>query len=241
MTGFIPTFGYSPFNPAGFAFKPNPNIINSTKPFNPSAIPTNKLTIGGQVIDTTFVSGLAGSFGIDLKKFIEKNPELASLIDLGLSKIGTGSGKTNITVNAETAVQAFLTLLENNAMNMAYKIYKTAPNGEVYTKLLAELPKINIRKSDWELAVNAGASYGEKVTDATTYANALPIIAKLEPYLRAMGVDVDSLIAKGVNSTYQQVNNQGYNNTGSIMTGGLDKYLLPAAIVLAAFVFMKKK
>jgi len=226
----IPTFGYSPFNPAQFQLYPvKPAGNYNFSPSNP--VGNLNLTVGGQVIDTGFVGGLAGSFGIDLKAFFEKNKELAALIDFGLSKIDLNDKKqSQITVNKSEALQAFIELLSSNAANMAGTIY--TKSATLRNNIANGFVKLGGNSNDFNQALVTGASYGEQNIEASVYASALPVIATLEKELRAAGVNVDELLKRAVVSTYNnQVNKQS----------GLNKYILPAAIILGVYLLTRKK
>jgi hypothetical protein len=232
MTSNFLSFGYSPFNPAQFQFRPvSPTGNYNFSPSNP--VGNLNLTIGGQVINTGLAADLGKELGVDLKAWFEKNPTITRLIDLGLSKINLNlddKKQSQVTVDKSVATEAFLQLLSSNAVNMA---------GEIYTKgltvrnnIITAFNRLGGSTNDFNQALVTGASYGEKNIGQNVYANALPVIATLEIQLRAAGVNVDELISRGVVSTYNnQVNRQN----------GFSQYLIPAAIVLAAFIFFRKK
>jgi hypothetical protein len=229
MANFL-QFGYSPFNPAQFQYSPvKPTGNYNFSPSNP--VGNLNLTVGGQVIDTTFVSGLAGSFGIDLKKFFDKNPELAALIDLGLSKIDLNNkNQSQLTINKNEALQAFIELLSNNAANIATTIY--TKGATLRNNIANGFVKLGGNLNDFNQALVTGASYGEQNISTDVYASALPVIATLEKELRAAGVNVDELLKRAVVSTY---NNQVSKQSN------LNKYILPAAIILGIYLLTRKK
>lgn len=229
MTNNFLSFGYSPFNPAQFQFKPYNPAQYQFSPTNP--VGNLNLTVGGQVIDTTFVSGLAGSFGIDLKKFFEKNPELAALIDVGLSQINLNDSKqSQVSVDKPVALQAFIELLSNNAVNMAGTIY--TKSATLRNNIANAFVQLGGNYNEFNQALVTGASYGEQNINASVYVSALPVIATLETQLRAAGVNVDELLKRGVISTY---NNQVQQKSG------INKYIIPAAIILGIYLLTRKK
>jgi hypothetical protein len=250
---FIPTsnFGFKPYNPTNFGFNPIPNS-NFSNYYTPTTnLPINKLVIGGQTVDTDFIGGLAGSFGIDLKAFFEKNPELAALIDFGLSKINLGDKKqSTVYVDKNVALNAFLDLMKANVLNITADIY--SKNASLRNAVANKFVSLGGKIADFNLALTGGynGQYPDLVITNDTYKNALSVVVKLEKELLACGVNVSELTKRGIETTYQsQVNTYSGINTGSGSGSGtgtgtgfdINRYLLPAAIVLAAFIFMRKK
>ena len=261
---FIPTsnFGFKPYNPSNFGFNPIPNNNFTNYYSGTTSLPTNKLVIAGINVDTDIIAQVGQLFGIDLKEFFRKNPKLAELIDFGLSKINLGDKKqSTVYVPKNVALKAFLDLLLKNVLNISTDIYQK--NASLRAAVLNKFVDIGGDKNEFILALNGGhTGTGQQNVDVVitndTYKNALSIIIKLEKELLACGVNVSELTKRGIETAYQsqadtysEINNasgtgsgsgSGFNNSNDeIANVNYTQYLLPAAIVLAAFIFMQKK